>query len=541
MNPQPPPPPRGSPPPIDGRTVAGGLPWARVERAGGTTPPISGLPAVEARGSAGGSNSKGGFPAGRGVAARLEEWVRRSPPFTVSVSLHVIVLLSLALCIVRFRREQRVALDVSFLSTDVVESTERGVLIKPEPEPVSEPVPEESKSDEPPVEDPIATPRVVIEPAEAPGGAPAESVAPAVGTLLDGREEGRRAALVDAFGGSDATEAAVARALQWLARQQDKKDGLWGLQGPYVDGGSQENRLAATAMALLAFQGAGNTPREGQYRKVVERAWKALVKAQLDDGRFDVHPPLPTHHALYSHAQATIAASELFGMTKRAEHEEPARRALAYAVAAQGPNGGWRYEPGHMGDMSVTGWFMMALKSGQMAGLPMPDDSFAGIAAFLEGVAVNDGIRYGYRVDVAGRPASPVTAAISAEGLLCRQYLGWRRDDPRLVQGIEMLIGPQPFDWDNDKDVYAWYYDTQVAHHAGGEAWRRWNDRMTEVLPATQVQKGPEAGSWDPALDKWGHIGGRLFVTCFCTYMLEVYYRHLPLYGDEAVAVGRAR
>jgi len=228
-------------------------------------------------------------------------------------------------------------------------------------------------------------------------------------------------------------------------------------------------------------------------------------------------------------------------MTKRAEHEEPARRALAYAVAAQGPNGGWRYEPGHMGDMSVTGWFMMALKSGQMAGLPMPDDSFAGIAAFLEGVAVNDGIRYGYRVDVAGRPASPVTAAISAEGLLCRQYLGWRRDDPRLVQGIEMLIGPQPFDWDNDKDVYAWYYVTQVAHHAGGEAWRRWNDRMTEVLPATQVQKGPEAGSWDPALDKWGHIGGRLFVTCFCTYMLEVYYRHLPLYGDEAVAVGRAR
>jgi hypothetical protein len=25
-------------------------------------------------------------------------------------------------------------------------------------------------------------------------------------------------------------------------------------------------------------------------------------------------------------------------------------------------------------------------------------------------------------------------------------------------------------------------------------------------------------------------------MTCFCTFMLEVYYRHLPLYGDEAIA-----
>ena len=25
-------------------------------------------------------------------------------------------------------------------------------------------------------------------------------------------------------------------------------------------------------------------------------------------------------------------------------------------------------------------------------------------------------------------------------------------------------------------------------------------------------------------------------MTCFCTSMLEVYYRHLPLYGDAALA-----
>lgn len=536
MNPQPPPSPRDSPAAAPRRPIVGGLPWAD----GGPAEQLSGV--VPAAPAARDRVRRG--PAAeitRAFTARVEELVRRSPPFTVSLSLHVLVLLALALWVVRVRRESPVALDVSFLSTEVVEAPVPGVQIMPEPEPVPEPVPEEVKSDEPVVEEPIASPPAVAVPTEAPGAVEVAVAAPAVGTLLTGRDEGRRAALVEAFGGSSATEAAVARALEWLAKQQDKKDDLWSLQGPYLDGGSQENRLAATAMALLAFQGAGNTTREGRYRKVVDRAWKALVKAQRDDGHFDVHPPLPTHHALYSHAQATIAACELFGMTGAEPHAEPARRALAYAVAAQGPNGGWRYEPGHAGDMSVTGWFMMALKSGEMAGLAVPEESLAGIQGFLDTVAVNEGTRYGYRLDLPGRPASPVTAAISAEGLLCRQYLGWRRDDPRLVAGVELLIGPQPFDWDNDKDVYAWYYITQVAHHLGGEPWRRWNDRMKEVLPAVQVKKGAEAGSWDPALDKWGHIGGRLFATCFCTFMLEVYYRHLPLYGDQAIPAAAGR
>ena len=42
---------------------------------------------------------------------------------------------------------------------------------------------------------------------------------------------------------------------------------------------------------------------------------------------------------------------------------------------------------------------------------------------------------------------------------------------------------------------------------------------------------GREKGSWDPSLDKWGPHGGRLFVTCMCTFMLEVYYRHMPIYA----------
>jgi hypothetical protein len=31
-------------------------------------------------------------------------------------------------------------------------------------------------------------------------------------------------------------------------------------------------------------------------------------------------------------------------------------------------------------------------------------------------------------------------------------------------------------------------------------------------------------------------MAGRLYTTCLSTYMLEVYYRHLPLYGAELAA-----
>ena len=536
MNPQPPPLPRGlSAKGGQGRTtLVGGLPWATPKLPEGAVP---GMPAVSDESLA----RTGDEPAVRAsVAARLNELVRRSPPLTASLTLHIVVLLALALWIVRAKKPETVVLDLSFASTEVVEAPDPGVQIVPEPEPVQEPEPEEVKTEEPPVEDPIAAPPAIAEPIDAPGAAVAEATAPVVGSLLDGRNVGRREALVNAYGGSDATEAAVARALEWLAKQQDKKDGLWSLQGPYIDGGSQENKLAATAMALLAFQGAGNTPREGKHKAVVAKGWKALVARQLPDGHFDFSPPIPSHHSLYSHAQATIAACELFGMTKNGFHAEPARRALAYAVAAQGRNGAWRYAPREDGDMSVTGWYMMALKSGEMAGLEVPPTAFEGISGFLDSVAVENGARYGYRVDSPQMPPVQVTDAISAEGLLCRQYLGWDRNDRRLSKGLELLLASKLIDWENDKDVYAWYYITQVAHHMGADPWRQWNDRMREVLPTEQVGKGPEAGSWDPSLDKWGHIGGRLFVTCFCTFMLEVYYRHLPIYGDAVLSPTRA-
>ena len=132
---------------------------------------------------------------------------------------------------------------------------------------------------------------------------------------------------------------------------------------------------------------------------------------------------------------------------------------------------------------------------------------------------------------------------MAAEGLLCRQYLGWKRDHPALIKGAAFLDQhPINYETQDEKNtnVYYWYYATQVLHHMEGTAWEKWNAVLRKEVPARQVTTGKERGSWNPTTDVYDHSIGRLYVTCLSIYMLEVYYRHLPLYsysrGDTAAA-----
>jgi hypothetical protein len=110
---------------------------------------------------------------------------------------------------------------------------------------------------------------------------------------------------------------------------------------------------------------------------------------------------------------------------------------------------------------------------------------------------------------------------------LCLQYLGARRDDPRLRAGTDYLLKhlPRP----GAETSYYWYHATQVMYHMGGKHWKAWNDRMRDLLVSTQETKGTPAGSWKPA-DQRETPGGRVYATALRLLMLEVYYRHLPLY-----------
>jgi hypothetical protein len=130
----------------------------------------------------------------------------------------------------------------------------------------------------------------------------------------------------------------------------------------------------------------------------------------------------------------------------------------------------------------------------------------------------------------------PSWPAITAEAMLCRQYLGWPRNDKRLVAACDWITKTENLvNFRQRRDVYYWYYATQVCHHMGGEHWQKWNEVMRQRVPEAQLTSGRESGSWDPdrpTADKWGTLAGRLYTTCLSIYILEVYYRHLPLYAN---------
>lgn len=449
---------------------------------------------------------------------------RESPPWLISAIVHMLMMIAFGLVIIQAEKHDDLMLDAGYADDfgDPVDDSFDDLQNQFE---VDENV--LAAENLPIVQDPLAMPSVTE---VAPNAVmPTGPVVPtAIGMALTGREPGMKEALLKSYGGSGKTEGAVALGLRWLAANQHRS-GMWSLSGPYSDGSQTENPEAATAMALLAFQGAGYTPASDpkhEFTSVVRRGWAALLKRQKSDGRF--FETTNRTHQLYTQAQCTMAICELYAMTGDAVYYDAAQRAVDYCVKAQAPQGGWRYEPNNDSDTSVTGWFVMALQSARMGGIEVPSPVFERIEKFLDSVQRGDENGYDVGSRYAYQPRDGATLTLSAEGLLCRQYLGWPHNDPRLDAGVE-YISSNPPAWDK-RNVYYWYYATQVLHHMEGKPWRTWNDEMKALLPTNQVKRGRERGSWDPKGDRWGDAGGRLYVTCLSLYTLEVYYRHLPMY-----------
>jgi hypothetical protein len=457
--------------------------------------------------------------------------VRNAPPWLVSAAVHMLLLILLGLWFITIEQPRNLISLESF--KDEIYAEKLGEQLKYDSPlgkekvfDVNEPV--LTPDHLPPVDDPFAAPSKLLDLQPDGNTASSQINAKQIGLALTGRREGSKQSLLGRYGGTKTTEEAVLRGLDWLARNQ-LKEGAWSLAGPYSDGAFQvANQEAATAMALLAFQGNGQTPREGKHQKNVARGWSWLLKQQQSDGCFFREGGM--NHRFYTHALCSIAICELLGMTKDNSYRKPATQAIDYLLRSQGPEGGWRYQPQVDSDISVTGWCVMALQSARMAGLEIPRESFSRIEQFLDRVGKYDGSRYAYQ------EGDSVSPAMTAEALLIRQYLGWKRDNPRMAAGVQWITSPANLvSYEENRDVYCWYYTTQVAHNMEGECWKRWNNVMRQALPEHQVRTGKEAGSWDPkrpTTDQWGSSAGRLYVTCLSIYMLEVYYRHLPLYQN---------
>jgi hypothetical protein len=352
---------------------------------------------------------------------------------------------------------------------------------------------------------------------------------------------------------TERTDRAVELGLDFLARHQSP-DGSWSLHrfGAGRPGYENERAIvhsdtAATGLALLAYLGGGYDHFDDQYKEVVRGGIDFLVKSQKPNG--DLYLPVDTESNtyawFYSHGIAAIALCEAYGMTGDPELRQPAQKAVDFIVATQHErHGAWRYQPNRESDTSVAGWQLMALKSGELAGLAIPPETYRRVERWLELAAQDNGAQYVYNPLAKdapdrrhGRTPNPTMTSV---GLLMRLYTGWNRDHEAMVRGAEKLLESSPALGVRDRplrDTYYWYYATQVMFHMKGRYWQAWNERLEPLLVDQQVAAGPLAGSWDPLgpiPDRWGEHGGRIYVTTMNLLSLEVYYRHLPIYESTA-------
>jgi hypothetical protein len=364
--------------------------------------------------------------------------------------------------------------------------------------------------------------------------------------------------------GGEAIARAVDDALRWLKNHQTADDGHWscagfdtecGKQGDDMicDGtGSPQFDVGVTGLALLAFLGAGNTHREGKYRKTVKAGLRYLVEQQGRDGNFGIES---NGKYTYDHIIATLAMVEAYALTKDYMFKSSAEKSLEFMYGIRNPGAAWRYAPfdpemvpGKTNDMSVTGWAILAMTLAKEYGMPLDETALEDSMLFLEEMTDPVTGITGY-YDRGGGPAREPGAmaerwpydqseSMTAVGVLCRIFADPDLTRPNNAEMVDLgakVIAELPPVWTDDlpgrRDFYYWYYGTYALYQVGGPEWKEWEKTLIPAIAEHQYREGEMQGSWDPQEDPWGKYGGRVYSTAILALCMEVFYRYDTVMG----------
>jgi hypothetical protein len=336
-------------------------------------------------------------------------------------------------------------------------------------------------------------------------------------------------------------DSAVARALSWLAKQQ-QPDGSF----QTLDSGQP----AVTSLCTMAFIAHGHVPGKGQYGTQLERAADYILSCQKQNGLVTkVGPAGPTidrqvthevgNCAAYNHAISSLVLSEVYGMSPpdRARRLEAAiRKALAATLEMQAwqksptDQGGWRYI--HRldevdSDLSVTGWELMFLRSSRNAGFQVPTENVDEAVAFVRrSFDKRDGIFvYSLR-----RPSR--TRSMAGAGILALAHAGLhhteeaqRAGDWLLAHGFEEYNSTIPGQ-SSDRYHYGLFNCCQAMYQLGGKYWEQFYPPAVEAVLANQQADG----SWP--VDSQYHDApyGNAYSTALVVIMLGAPNQLLPIY-----------
>jgi prenyltransferase beta subunit len=302
----------------------------------------------------------------------------------------------------------------------------------------------------------------------------------------------------------DRTKAAVERALNWLKRQQSA-DGSWKTSS------DAPGDTAVTSFAVLAYLANGHLPNQGPFGEQVARGVRFLLASQRADG----YLVGPHGGKMYHHGMATLALTQVYGMTADEEVRKGLKRAIDLIVRCQNPEGGWRYQPGdNDADISVTIMQVMALRGAKDSGLHVPDTTIEKALRYIDRCQepASGGYRYQPRNGGAG-------FARTAAGV-CVLQLGGQYESQSVARGVSFLMNRR------DDEQYFWYghyYAAHAVHQFGGKAWKDYYTRMRTLLLATQRA----SGYW---LERREEGVGPAYQTAIAVLVLSVPANYLPIY-----------
>jgi hypothetical protein len=332
---------------------------------------------------------------------------------------------------------------------------------------------------------------------------------------------------------------AIDKGLQYLLANQ-RDDGSW------AAGENGERATAITSLALMAFMARAEFPGSGPNGAALARAKDWLLKQAKEA------PNGYLGSTMYEHGMATLALTELWGMTGVREDDEALQKAIEAAVdvilRSQSDIGGWRYQPNPNAgnDTSATATVFVALASARQAGIPVSNETIAKVVSYLE-MAANPKTG-GFVYVPSGRGvAGTDTVGSTAGGAYAAQLAGAREAEmvegalryleeraPGIFQGVGFYY-------------YCHYYALQAMVQASDERYAKWYPQIRDALIARQSEDGSWSGkstdrkrgaqvanaAAEPAADGSPASAATKIVgheTPMAIIMLATPYRYIPIY-----------
>ena len=348
----------------------------------------------------------------------------------------------------------------------------------------------------------------------------------------------------------------VDRAFKWLLTQQ-RPNGSFDTKPNKPLG-----QPGVTSLCVLSFLAHGHVPNEGRYGKQLRRAIDYIVSCQQPNGLLVLIGPsgklgprgstsLPKAVGVstaYNHAIASLTLSEVYGMTS-VEHATELKPIIEASLKTtllmqrwpkdrEIDKGGWRYVQSYSdvnSDLSLTGWYLMALRSAKNAGFEIPQEPVDDAIGYVRRCFNPESGVFEYTIKEGDKRSRGMAGA----GVLALAHAGLHNTEEAQRSGDWIL--KNNFDNYNrvikfarhdakgryqDRYHYGVFYCSQAMYQLGGRYWKDFFPGVCKTLLTNQRRDG----GWEAESTGTDKAFGRTYATALVLLALGSPNQLLPVF-----------